>query len=193
MKYPSRIYYTEKDKTLMWDRWQKGESLHAIARLFGRSHSSIQGILARTGGIRPPRRRRSRRALTLSEREEISRGVVAGQSLRSIATLLGRAPSTVSREINRNGGRRRYRANKADQCAWDRAHRPKTCKLVGNRALARIVAIKLQLEWSPDQVAGWLKCTYPDDENYQVSHETIYKSLYYPGQRRPEKGAFTAP
>ena len=178
MKYPSRIYYTEKDKTLMWDRWQQGESLHAIARLFGRSHSSIQGILARTGGIRPPRRRRSRRALTLSEREEISRGVFAGQSLRSIATLLGRAPSTVSREINRNGGRRRYRANKADQCAWHRGHRPKTCKLVGNRALARIVAIKLQLEWSPDQVAGWLKCTYPDDENYQVSHETIYKSLF---------------
>ena len=178
MKYPSRIYYTEKDKTLMWDRWQQGESLHAIARLFGRSHSSIQGILARTGGIRPPRRRRSRRALTLSEREEISRGVVAEQSLRSIATSLGRAPSTVSREVNRNGGRRRYRANKADQCAWDRSHRPKTCKLVGNRALARIVAIKLQLEWSPDQVAGWLKCTYPDDENYQVSHETIYKSLF---------------
>ena len=110
MKYPARIYYTEKDKTLMWDRWQKGESLHAIARLFGRSHSSIQGILARTGGIRPPRRHRSRRALTLSEREEISRGVVAAQSLRSIATSLGRAPSTVSREINRNGGRRRYRA-----------------------------------------------------------------------------------
>ena len=178
MKYPPRIYYTEKDKTLMWDRWQKGESLHAIARLFGRSHSSIQGVLARTGGIRPPRRHRSRRALTLSEREEISRGVVAAQSLRSIATSLGRAPSTVSREINRNGGRRRYRANKADQSAWDRAHRPKTCKLVGNAALARIVTIKLQLEWSPDQVAGWLKCTYPDDENYQVSHETIYKSLF---------------
>ena len=178
MKYPSRIYYTEKDKTLMWDRWQQGESLHAIARLFGRSHSSIQGILARTGGIRPPRRRRSRRALTLSEREEISRGVVAEQSLRSIATSLGRAPSTVSREVNRNGGRRRYRANKADQCAWHRGHRPKTCKLVGNRALARIVAIKLQLEWSPDQVAGWLKCTYPDDANYKVSHETIYKSLF---------------
>jgi IS30 family transposase len=178
MKYPTRIYYTEADKSLMWDRWQKGESLNSIARHFGRSHSSIQGILSRTGGIRPPRRQRSRRALTLAEREEISRGVVAGQSLRSIAALLGRAPSTVSREINRNGGRRQYRANKAEQAAWDRAHRPQTCKLVRNRALARIVASKLQLQWSPRQIAGWLKRTYPDDENYQVSHETIYRSLF---------------
>ena len=178
MKYPTRIYYTETDKTLMWDRWQKGESLHSIARHFGRSHSSIQGVLARTGGIRPPQRRRSRRALTLSEREEISRGVFAGQSLRSIAATLGRAPSTVSREINRNGGRRRYRASKADQCAWDRAHRPKTCKLMENRTLASIVAKKLRERWSPEQIAGWLKYAYPDDENCQVSHETIYKSLF---------------
>ena len=178
MKYRSRIYYTETDKALMWDRWQKGDSLHSIARLFDRSHGSIAGILARTGGIRPPQRRRSRRALTLSEREEISRGVVAGQSLRSIAASLGRAPSTVSREINRNGTRQCYRANTADQAAWDRAHRPKTCKLVQNRALARIVAKKLQLEWAPRQIAGWLQYTYPDNENYQVSHETIYKSLF---------------
>ena len=178
MKYPTRIYYTETDKALMWDRWQKGDSLHSIARLFDRSHGSIAGILARTGGIRPPQRRRSRRALTLSEREEISRGVVAGQSIRSIASQLGRAPSTVSREVNRNGGRRHYRANTADQAAWDLAHRPKTCKLVQNPALARIVAQKLQLEWAPEQIAGWLKCTYPDDESYQVSHETIYKSLF---------------
>jgi len=121
MKYPTRIYYTETDKAMMWDRWQKGESLNAIARHFGRSHSSIQGILARAGGIRPPPRRRSRRALTLSEREEISRGVVAGQSLRSIAVLLGRAPSTISREIKRNGGLKHYRASQADQAAWDRA------------------------------------------------------------------------
>ena len=178
MKYRPRIYYTETDKALMWDRWQKGDSLHSIARLFDRSHGAIAGILSRTGGIRPPQRTRSRLALMLSEREEISRGVVAGQSLRSIAASLGRAPSTVSREINRNGGRRRYRANEADQCAWDRAHRPKTCKLVEKRALARIVASKLQLEWSPDQVAGWLKYTYADDENFTVSHETIYKSLF---------------
>ena len=157
MKYPTRIYYTETDKAMMWDRWQKGESLNAIARHFGRSHSSIQDILARAGGIRPPPRRRSRRALTLSEREEISRGVAAGQSLRSIAVSLGRAQSTISREIKHNGGRRQYRASKADQAAWDRAHRTKTCKLAENRALACIVAEKLQLEWSPDQIAGWLK------------------------------------
>jgi IS30 family transposase len=178
MKYRPRIYYTETDKSLMWDRWQKGESLHAIARLFDRSHGSIAGVLARTGGIRPPQRRRSRQALTLTEREEISRGVVAGQSLRSIAMSIGRASSTVSREINRNGGRRAYRASKAEQSAWDRAHRPKICKLKQNPVLARIVASKLQLQWAPRQIAGWLKYTYPDNENFHVSHETIYKSLF---------------
>ncbi len=178
MKQRPRIYYSEEQKALMWDRWQKGESLNSIARLFDRGHSSIQGIFAETGGIRPALRRRSRLALTLAEREEISRGVVAGQSLRCIAASLGRSPSTVSREINRNGGRRRYRASVADQGAWERARRPKTCKLVENRALARIVASKLQLAWSPDQIAGWLKRTYPIDENYQVSHETIYRSLF---------------
>ena len=178
MKRQPRIYYTETDKALMWDRWQKGESLHSIARLFGRHHSAIQGILSRTGGIRPPQRHRSQRELTVAEREEISRGVMVGQSFHSIAALLGRAPSTVSREVKRNGGRREYRANKAEQAAWDRAHRPKTCKLKANPVLARIVASKLQMEWSPDQIAGWLKSTYADDENYQVSHETIYKSLF---------------
>jgi IS30 family transposase len=178
MKYPTRIYYTDADKSLMWDRWQKGESLNSIARHFGRSHSSIQGILSRTGGIRPAPRRRSCLALTLSEREEISRGVASGRSLRSIAVLLHRAPSTVSREIKRNGGRRTYRANAADQAAWDRAHRPKTCKLANNRALARIVAKKLKLYWAPRQIAGWLKRHYPGDENMQVSHETIYRTLF---------------
>ncbi|MCJ7557749.1 MAG: IS30 family transposase, partial [Gammaproteobacteria bacterium] len=178
MKQQARIYYTEADKSLMWDRWQKGESLHSIAGHFGRRHSSVRGILARTGGIRPAPRRRARIALSLAEREEISRGVVAGQSARAIARLLGRAASTVSREVRRNGGGRGYRANAADQAAWDRAHRPKTCKLADNRVLARIVAKKLQLEWAPRQIAGWLKRTYPDNENYQVSHETIYKSLF---------------
>jgi len=178
MKYRKRIYYTEADKSLMWDRWQKGDSLHEIARLFDRHHGSVRGILERTGGIRPPTRRRSSRSLTLSEREEISRGLAAGRSLRSIALRLGRSPSTVSREVKRNGGRQPYRANKAEQAAWDRAHRPKTCKLVQNPALALIVTEKLQLEWSPRQIAGWLKYTYPDDENYQVSHETIYLTLF---------------
>jgi IS30 family transposase len=178
MKYRTRRFFTEADKVLMWDHWQKGDSLHAIARLFDRSHGAIARVLARTGGIRPPQRTRSQRSLTLAEREEISRGVVVGQSLRTIAASLGRAPSTVSREINRNGGRQQYRANQADQAAWDRAHRAKTCKLAQNRALAFIVAEKLQLEWSPRQIAGWLKYTYPDEENFQVSHETIYLTLF---------------
>ena len=178
MKYRPRIYYSAAQKTLMWDRWQKGDSMHTIARLFDRGHSSIQRILSETGGIRPPPRSRSRLSLTLAEREEISRGLVAGHSVRSIAMSLGRAASTVCREINRNGGRRRYRANQADQAAWDRSQRPKRCKLVENRALAHIVAKKLKELWSPEQIAGWLKHAYPNDENYQVSHETIYRSLY---------------
>jgi IS30 family transposase len=178
MKQRPRIYYTESQKALMWERWQKGESLQQIAQLFDRNHSSVQGILAETGGIRPAQRRRSRLALTLAEREEISRAVVAGHSIRSIASLLGRAPSTISREIKRNGGHESYRAAQADRAAWDRAHRPKICKLAENRTLARIVAGRLQLQWSPEQIAGWLKHTYPDDETLQVSHETIYRSLF---------------
>jgi IS30 family transposase len=152
MKQRPRIYYTETDKALMWDRWQKGESLNSIARLFDRHHSAIQGVLARTGGIRPAQRRRSSRSLRMDEREEISRGLVSGQSLRAIAATLGCAPSTVSREINRNGGRRRYHANTADQSAWDRAHRPKICKLVENRALAHIVASKLKSVGHPSSL-----------------------------------------
>ena len=123
-------------------------------------------------------RRRSSLALTLAEREEISRALASGHSIRSIATLLERAPSTISREILRNGGQSCYRANLADQTAWDRARRPKTCKLGENHTLARIVATKLQCLWSPEQIAGWLKCAYPDEENNQVSHETIYRSLF---------------
>ena len=178
MKQRPRIYYTESQKALMWDRWRKGDSLQQIAQLFDRNHSSIERILAESGGIRPAPRRRSRLALTLAEREEISRAVAGSQSIRSIAMSLGRAPSTISREIKRNDGQECYRANKADQAAWDRTHRPKTCKLVENRTLAHTVAGKLQLLWSPEQIAGWLKRTYPDDENYQVSHETIYRSLF---------------
>jgi len=140
-----RIQYTEADKAVMWDRWQKGESLEKIAQLFDRGHGSVARILRQTGGIRPPKRVRSRRTLSLAEREEISRSVAADRSLRSIAAALNRAPSTISREINRNGGRQQYRATVADQAAWDRAHRPKTCKLAQNPALARLVASKLQL------------------------------------------------
>jgi transposase, IS30 family len=178
MKQRPRNYYTETQKALMWDRWQKGESLQQIAQMFDRNHPSIERILAESGGIRPAQRHRSRLSLTLAEREEISRAVVAGQSIRSIATSLGRAPSTISRELKRNGGHECYRASQADQAAWDRTLRPKTCKLVENRALARIVADKLRGQWSPEQVAGWLKQTYPSDESNQVSHETIYRSLY---------------
>jgi IS30 family transposase len=178
MKQRPRIYYTQSQKALMWERWKKGESLQQIAQLFDRDHSSVHRILAETGGIRPPERHRSQLALTLAEREEISRAVVAGQSIRSMATLLGRVPSTISREINRNGGADCYRAAQADKAAWDRALRPKTCKLVEKRKLANIVAGKLQLQWSPQQIAGWLKQAHADDENYQVSHETIYRSLF---------------
>ncbi len=178
MKRRSRIRYTDSQKALMWDRWQQGESLHQIARLFDRHHSSVRGILAESGGIRPAPRRRSLRSLSLAEREEVSRALVAGHSIRSIATTLGRAPSTISREIRRNGGVECYRASHADQAAWDRAHRPKACKLALHPALAKRVADKLQQQWSPQQIAGWLMRTYPDDATCQVSHETIYPTLF---------------
>jgi IS30 family transposase len=178
MKYRTRTFYSDTQKAVMWDRWRQGESLHDIARSFDRHHTSVRGILAQTGGLRPAQRVRSKRVLSLSEREEISRGVVAGRSMRSIAVSMGRAPSTISREIRRNGGSEGYRASNADQAAWDQAHRAKPCKLARNRALARIVAQKLKMLWSPEQIAGWLKCTYPDDESYQVSHETIYRTLF---------------
>jgi len=178
MAYRTRIYYSAAQKAEMWDRWQQGETLHSIARLFDRHHTSVRGILAATGGIRPPERRRSRLALTLAEREEISRGIACDLSLQAIATRLKRAPSTISREVRRNGGLKCYRASQADQAAWDRARRPKPCKLVINRALARIVAKKLRRFWSPEQIAGWLKQEHPEDESHQVSHETIYRSLY---------------
>ena len=191
MKQRPRIYYTEEQKSLMWDRWQKGESLGSIAKLFDRHHSAIERIIADSGGIRPAPRHRSSRCLSLAEREEISRGVVAGNSIRSIATTLERSPSTVSREINRNGGLNQYRANQADKNAWNHAHRPKVCKLVKNRSLANIVASRLQLEWSPEQVAGWLKYTYPDDENNQVSHEKIYRSLYIQARGALKKSCYS--
>lgn len=178
MKQRTRIHYTQTQKAMMWERWKAGESLHQIARLFDRNHSSIQKILQVTGGIRPAPRQRSPRMLTLAEREEISRCLAAGQTIRFIARLLGRAPSTISREVSRNGGCESYRASQADQAAWDRALRPKRCKLIDNPTLARMVAGKLQLQWSPEQIAGWLKRTYPGNEDFQVSHETIYRSLF---------------
>jgi IS30 family transposase len=178
MSYRTRTYYTDSQKALMWERWKAGWTLHQIGQLFDRPHTSIHTILSRTGGIRPPVRRRSLLALTLGEREEISRALAAGESVRSIAARVGRAPSTVSRELKRNGGQDGYRAVQADGAAWDRALRPKRCKLATNRALARVVADKLRLLWSPEQIAGWLKHTYPCDERHYVSHETIYRSLF---------------
>lgn len=178
MKQRPRIYYSESQKALMWERWRKGDSLQQIAQLFDRNHSSIQRILAETGGIQPAPRRRSRLALTLAEREEISRGLVVGRSTRAIAALLKRAPSSISREIRRNGGPGNYRANRAEQAAWERARRPKLCKLAVNRGLAELVAGKLQMQWSPEQIAGWLRNVYPLAKDNRVSHETIYRSLY---------------
>jgi len=170
--------FTAAEKIALWDRWQQGESLKAIGRAFGKPSSSIYFQLAPYGGIRPMPRRRSRLALTLAEREEVSRAIAAYRSARSIARLLGRSPSTVSREINRNGGCDRYRAALADEKTWDRTRRPKRCKLADNAELRQAVASKLRLNWSPEQIAGWLKRTYPEDGSYHVSHETIYRSLF---------------
>ncbi|MGY1409184.1 IS30 family transposase [Luteimonas sp. A611] len=178
MKRRPRIYYSDSQKALMWERWKQGWTLHEIGKLFDRPHTSIHQILAQTGGFRPPGRSRAPTALTLAEREEISRAMVAGESIRSTAARLGRAPSTISREIKRNGGCEGYRANQADEEAWNRARRPKQCRLRKNRPLARIVAEKLRMLWSPEQIAGWLKHTYPGDESHNVSHETIYRSLF---------------
>lgn len=178
MSYRTRINYTAEQKGLMWDRWKKGDTLHDIARLFDRGHSSIQRILQETGGFRPRERKRSLLSLTLAEREVISRGLAMQLSMRAIATDLGRSPSTVSREIKHNGGYADYRAVVAEKAAWQRALRPKTCKLAGRLGLIRLIARKLRCHWSPEQIAGWLKRQYPNDKNYHVSHETIYKSLF---------------
>ena len=178
MAHRTHLKYTDEMKSYIWDRYQQGDSVWSIARSFDRSSSSIHGQLARTGGIRPPERTRSLKSLSLVEREEISRGLVAGLSIRTIATQLNRAPSTVSREVSRNGGCSDYRAIQADQNALDKALRPKVCKLVVNRPLCRRVELKLRRKWSPEQIAGWLKRENPGDERNQVSHETIYRSLF---------------
>uniref|UniRef100_UPI00272CF23F IS30 family transposase n=1 Tax=Sulfitobacter sp. TaxID=1903071 RepID=UPI00272CF23F len=178
MAYRRRIYFTDKQKTEIWDRWQRGESMSSIGRGFERASSSIYPLLSRTGGIRPPVRKRSRLALTLMDREEISRGLKGGQSLRSIAGHLKRSPSTISREVKRNGGIKSYRATLSDQAAWDRALRPKLCKLACNQPLCRTISRKLQLKWSPQQIAGWLKRKHLGEEHNHVSHETIYRSLF---------------
>jgi IS30 family transposase len=166
------------EKLEIWSRWKAGESLHDIGRAFDKPHSSIRCLLLPRGGIPPATRRRSRLALTLAEREDISRGTASGSSLREIARRLDRAASSVSREISRHGGGPAYRAHDADQHAWDLALRPKKCLLAVNRKLRNMVASKLILDWSPEQISGWLKTAYPDDGSMRVSHETIYRSLF---------------
>jgi IS30 family transposase len=165
-------------KKELWERWKRGQSLNDIARALAKQRGSIHSVLSVSGGIAPPPRRRSRLALRLSEREEISRGLAEGQSMREIASSIQRAPSTVSREVGRHRGRERYRAAEADRRAWDRARRPKPCRLAVHRRLQKIVAKKLGLEWSPEQISGWLRRRYPGDPAMQISHETLYRSLF---------------
>ena len=165
-------------KAELWQRWKKGESLSEIGRALGKHAGSVFGVLQTNGGICPAPRWRSHLALTLGEREEISRGLAAGRAMRHIAAAIGRSPSTVSREIARHGGQNGYRAADADAAAWERARRPKRCRLAHNVRLQQIVAKKLRLDWSPEQISGWLQRTFPKDESLRVSHETIYRSLF---------------
>jgi IS30 family transposase len=179
MEQVSRIWFTPRQRAELWERWRSGQCVADIARALGRRNKSgVYRLLALDGGIAPNVRRRAPLALRLAEREEISRGLAAGQTIRQIACGLGRAPSTVSREVRRNGGSQGYRANRAEQRAWDRALRPKTCRLARQAPLRWRVAQKLAQQWSPEQIAGWLKRQYPTDPDMQLSHETIYRSLF---------------
>ena len=162
----------------MWGRWKAGQSLHEIGRAFGKDPVSIQFMLSQCGGIVPAARSRSPLTLTLAEREDISRGIASGFSIRDIAKSLQRAVSTVSREVARHGGRPQYRATEADHQAWESALRPKVCLLANHTELQELVASRLILDWSPEQISGWLKIQYPNDESMRVSHETIYRSLF---------------
>lgn len=165
-------------KRELWRQWKSGQSLSEIGRSLGKHAGSVFGVLRARGGIAPVERRRSTRSLTMAEREEISRGLNADLSFRSIATQIRRTPSSVSREVARNGGRRRYRATSAEAMAWQRAARPKLCVLASNDQLRATVAAKLQDCWSPQQISGWLAAQYGDDRAMRVSHETIYRSLF---------------
>jgi IS30 family transposase len=171
----SLSYEQQRD---VWARWKCGECMADIARALAVSRDPVQHILASAGGIAPPRRRRAARHLSLEEREVISRGLAAGQAMRGIAQSLGRRPSTITREVSRNGGRRAYRAAQAERCAWERARRPKPCLLAGNERLREVVAEKLSRDWSPKQISQWLERAFPCDHNLRVSAETIYRSLF---------------
>ena len=178
MKPGKRFGLSAIEKSNIWRRWKAGETLHEIGRAFDKPHSSIRCLLLPRGGIPPAIRRRSRLALTRSEREDISRGIASRSSIRDIAKGLQRAASTVSREVARHGGRPEYRAHEADDQAWESALRPERCLLALHRRLRELVASKLILEWSPEQISGWLKTEYPKDKRMRVSHETIYRSLF---------------
>jgi IS30 family transposase len=174
--------FTVEEKATIWEDHQAGVPLKRIARKLGRQNSVIREYVGRTGGIQPRPRVVSELRLSQSEREEISRGLAAGCSFREIAWTLGRAPSTVSREVNANGGRRGYRAIKAERAARRKARRPKVCKIAGSRRLRAKVEAKLADKWSPEEISGWLARTYPNNPELQVSHETIYQSLFVQGR-----------
>ncbi|MDA1094649.1 MAG: IS30 family transposase [Acidobacteria bacterium] len=178
MQRVRRSRMSEGDKAAIWERWKRGESLSEIGRAINRIPGAIFHVVRARGGVPPAPRCRSERALTTGDREEISRGLATGVSFRQIGLRLGRPTSTVSREVGRHGGRRRYRAAVADADAWRRALRPQPCRLVQHPPLRALVATKLEADWSPQQIAGWLKLTYPGDPDMQVSHETIYLSLF---------------
>jgi len=165
-------------KRELWDRWKRGETIVEIGRALGISTTNAFGKLRAAGGIAPRPRVRRANGLRPEEREEISRGLIANLSLRQIAVRLGRSPSTISREVTRNQGREAYRAGRAEQYAQHAALRPKRCILACNARLRAMVAEKLERKWSPQQIAGWLKAAHGGDQAMQVSHETIYKSLF---------------
>ena len=178
MERQRRPWLNTVQKAEIWKLWREGESLSAIARMLERQPSAVYRVVNRNGGIAPPVRTRSARALTLAEREEISRALVADRTMGQIALQLGRSKSTISREIARNGGSHRYRAHEADANAWERARRPKVCALSGNGRLRRLVAARLKLQWAPVQIAGWLRREFRVNKDMQISHETIYRSLF---------------
>jgi IS30 family transposase len=174
----ARRSYSASERAELWERWKHGETVSTIARALDRAPGTIHCTLRERGGVAPSPRRRSARHLDLAEREEISRGIAAGRSGHQIAAALGRDPSTICREIARNGGRERYRAADADERAWDRGCRPQACKLARCPDLANEVAEMLEADWSPEQIAGHLKRTHPAAEDRRVSHETIYLTLF---------------
>lgn len=169
---------TDQKKAVIWDQWEKGNPMIHIAKAIRKPPATVFSYLRYHGGIRPRKRVRSSTHLSLEEREEISRGLAADMSIRAIALLLNRSPSTICREIKRNGGDDRYRATSADESAWRRGKRPKPCILKTNGTLRELVVEKLSSNWSPEQISAWLLLTYSEDETLRVSHETIYKSLF---------------